>query len=330
MRRSARPAPPAAAPIAAPAGVSAAIRAGALALAVAVLAACSGLPIGDGDARVGGLLALAGKPADATLRWWPAGARTDGERVIKTAAGTAWVSAGRGDVLAVGLADGSLRTSTPISTDASPTWRKVKATGADGDAPSGPFYFPSWDPEGGRFAVLSGALDADAHLTLLDPSTGSAFDIDLERPVAAAPPAWVGPDRVALAVGDATDPGSILVDTTTGAVTDGPPGGRLLATSADGSVIAVVGGATGDGVSIRSTEGWMAGDGSAIGSIDAPPDVLAPTALALDRDGSRLAIAWLLDGGAIRIAVHERARDWRRTFSTDLADASGAVVGWSR
>ena len=300
------------------------------AIAIAAAAGCTALDGGSADADVGGLLVLAGKPGDATLRSWPAGAKADGDRTVTTADGTTWVAAGRGDVLVGGLIDGSLRTSDPITTDTTPTWRKVKANGADGDPLEGPFYFPSWDPEGGRFAALSGDLDADAHLTLVDPSTNGAFDIDLARPVVAAPPAWVGPDLVAISVGDAADPGSVLVDTTTGEARDGPAGGRLLATSADGTVIAVVGGTAGDQIVIRSTEGWLAGDGSSIGSIDAPPDIVAPTALALDADGSRLAVAWLLDGGAVRLAVHERASGWRRVFSTDLKDAKGAVVAWLR
>jgi hypothetical protein len=305
-------------------------RVGLLVVVIGTLAACDQLAGGGGHADIGGLMILAGRPGDATLQAWPAGGAPDDDRPIGTADGTTWVAAGRGDVLVAGLIDGSLRTSTPITSDASPTWRKVKAAGADGDQVDGPYYFPTWDPEGGRFGALAGDLDVDAHLVLVDPSTSSAFDIDLGRPVAATPPAWVGPDLVAITVGDASSPGSILVDTTTGDVTDGPAGGRLLATSADGTVVAVVGGDSGDQVVIRSTDGWLAGDGSSIGSIDAPPDIVAPTALALDRDGSRLAIAWLMDGGAVRVVVHERANSWRRAYATDLADAAGAVVAWTR
>jgi hypothetical protein len=304
-------------------------RAGGIAVLLAVLAGCSVLD-GSSDADVGGLLVLAGKPGDAVLRSWPPGSGADDDRAVKTADGTTWVAAGRGDVLVGGLVDGSLRTSDPITDDAAPTWRKVKAAGADGDPVDGPFYFPSWDPEGGRFAALAGDLDADAHVVLVDPTTRSAFDIDLERPVVSAPAAWVGDDLLAIPVGDAAEPGSILVDTTNGEIRDGPGGGRLLATSADGAVIAAVGGESGDQVVIRSTEGWLAGDGSSIGSIDAPRDVVAPIALALDDDGSRLAIAWLLDGGAVRVVVHDRADSWRRAFSTDVSDAQGAVVAWLR
>jgi hypothetical protein len=299
-------------------------------LAAFSISGCTVLTGSSNDPNLGGLLILAGKPGDTTLRSWPAGAPLSGDRTITTPDGTTWVAAGLADVLVAGLVDGSLRTSGPVTSDPTPAWRKTRAAGADGNPVEGPFYFPSWDPQGGRFAALAGDLDADARLTLVDPSTSSAFDIDLGRPVVAAPPAWVGPDLVAVAVGDATAPGSLLVDTTTGEATNGPSGGRLLATSADGSVIAIVGGTSGDQIEIRSTDGWLAGDGSSIGSIDAPPDVVAPTALALDPTGQRLAIAWLLDGGAVRVVVHDRASGWRRVYSTDLPDAKGAVVAWLR
>ncbi len=301
---------------------------GSLALAVGLLGACAqngASPAAD----LGGLLVLAGDPGDAQLRAWAPGAAADADRAVKTPTGTAWIAGGRADVLVANLVDGSLRTSDPIDPDEDPTWRKVSAAGADGHQAADPFYFPTWDPEGGRFAALAGDLDAEPRLTLIDPSARSALEIALERPVVAAPPAWVGDDLIAVAVGDATSPGSILIDTTTGEISDGPAGGRLFATSADGRTIALVG-EDGDTIVIRTTDGWRSGDGSSIGSIDAPPDAVAHTALALDADGTRLAVAWLDDGGAVRIAVHDRADGWRRVASLDAGDAAGAVVAWLR
>ena len=299
-----------------------------LAMLAGAVGACD-TGLGTATADLGGLLTLAGDPGDATLSTWPPGSGTDGDETVKTPKGTAWVAAGRSDVLVATLVDGSLRTSDPIHPGEVPAWRKVVATGGDGHTAAGPFYFPTWDPEGGRFAALAGDLDAAPTLTLIDPSGGSAFEIELGRPVVAAPPAWVGADLVAIAVGDATAPGSILIDTTTGEIRDGPAGGRLFATSADGATIAIVGG-DGGTVTIRSTEGWLAGDGSSIGSVDAPPGAVAPTALALDADASRLAIAWLDDGGAISIAVHDRSAAWRRVAKIDEGKVAGAVVAWLR
>jgi hypothetical protein len=301
-------------------------------LAAAIAGAALGGCAEDGtspSADLGGLLVLAGAPGDAALRAWADGAAPDDDRAVETPKGTSWVAGGRADVLVADLVNGTLRTSDPVDPDEDPTWRKVSAAGADGKQADGPFYFPSWDPEGGRFAALAGDLDAEPRLTLIDPSARSAFEVDLGRPVVAAPPVWVGDDLVAVAVGDATSPASILVDTTTGEITDGPSGGRLLATSADARTIAVVGG-DGDTIAIRSTEAWLTEDGSSVGSIDAPPGVVAPTALALDADGTRLAVAWLDDGGRISVAVHDRSAAWRRVANLDVGDAAGAVVTWQR
>lgn len=295
---------------------------------IAIVAACSGSSTSD-KPNLGGLLILAGKAGDATLRSWAPGGGADEPGEITTPTGTTWVAGGLADVLAAGLVDGTLRTSDPISaSDAK--WHKVAAKGAEGDLVQGPFYFPTWDPEGGRFAALAGDLDADPRLTLVDPSTRSAFEVPLGQRVVEAPVAWVGDDLVAVAVGDASTPGSILVDTTTGKVRDGPTGGRLLATSADGATIAVVGGRQGDGITIRTTEGWLAGDGSSVGSIDAPPDAVAPVSLALDAKGARLAIAWLTDSGTVDVAVHDRSDGWRRVASLDQGKVAGAEVAWLR
>ncbi len=302
----------------------------AVSVAAAVMGACS---IGQPSpvAHLDGLLVLAGNTGNATLRGWAAGAHADEGRDVATPDGTAWVAGGRADVLVAGVADGSLRTSAPVDpADAADlAWRTVKAAGADGDEVSGPFYFPSWDPEGGRFAALAGDLDAAPRLTLIDPTTQSAFEIDLSQPVIAAPPVWIGPDRVAVLVGSDTSPASILVDTTTGDATDGPSGAHLLASSADGRTVAVAG-AEGAPVVIRSTTSWLGDDESSIGTIDPPDGVVTASALALDATGSRLAIAWLGKDGKVQVAIHEQAAGWRRVAEPAVGDAEGAVVAWLR
>ena len=48
--------------------------------------------------------------------------------------------------------------------------------GPTGDAPKGPFYFATWDPDGGRFAMLAGDLASgeDIRVVLIDPSRRDA------------------------------------------------------------------------------------------------------------------------------------------------------------
>jgi hypothetical protein len=298
-----------------------------LTLVVAFVAGCTAEP--TPAARLDRLLVLAGDTAGGELRGWSNDPADEDGASIATTRGTAWVAAGRADVLVAVIADGSLRISDPLQAGRKPTWREPDAAGASGEPATGPFYFPTWDPEGGRFAALAGDLDAAARLTLVDPTVGAALEIELGQPVAAAPPVWVGSDLVAILTGTAGDPASILVDTTTGDVRDGPRGARLLATSPDGATVAIVGD-DGDPVTIRTTDAWLTGDGSAIGSVDPPPDAITASAVALDAGGGRLAIAWLTDAGIIRVAVHDRDAGWRRVAEPSIGDAPAAVVAWRR
>ena len=137
-------------------------------------------------------------------------------------------------------------------------WRTIKAVGPTGDAPKGPFYFATWDPGGGRFAMLAGdlAVGRDIRVVLIDPSVGSAFEIPLDRPVVAAPPAWIDDDRLVVVTGDAAAPLTTIVDTTTGELDDGPAGDRLLAASANGRRIATMAG-QGAPVVVRDMAGWL-------------------------------------------------------------------------
>jgi hypothetical protein len=279
-------------------------------------------------ARLDRLLVLAGDPGATTLRSWTAGAQVDDGHELAAPDDTTWVAAGAAELVA-GRIDGTLRTSDSMDPDVDREWIEVTAKGADGLAVDGPFFFPSWDPEGGRFAALAGDLDTAPRLTLVDPTVKSGLEIDLGEAVMAAPPVWVGPDLVAVAVGPESSPGSILVDTTTGDTTPGPAGGRLMATAADGRTIAIAGAERGP-VVIRETDAWRGNDGSSIGSVDPPDGVVAAIALALDASGTRLAIAWLEDGGTVRIAVHDKTAGWRRVAAPGVGDAAGAVVAWLR
>jgi hypothetical protein len=293
-----------------------------------VVAGCATDQAAD-PADLDGLLVLAGDTTSAHLSAWVDGATKDAGRAVETPDGAAWIAVGRANVLVAALGDGSLRLSDPAG-DAGGglDWRAVKARGADGDIAAGPFYFPTWDPDGGRFAALAGDLDTDPRLTLIDPSTDAAFEIRLGRPAAAAPPAWIGPDRLAILTGTAEAPTSILVDTTNGDIVDGPAGARLLAASADGKIVAMTDAA--DRVTVRTTEAWLSGDGSSIGSVDEPNGAIAATSLALDVTGGRLAIAWLTDGRTIDVAIHARAKDWRRVGVPTIGKAAGAVLAWFR
>jgi hypothetical protein len=147
--------------------------------------------------------------------------------------------------------------------------------------------------------------------------------------VVAAPPVWVDGRRLVLVTGDAAAPIATIVDTTTGRLSDGPSGARLLATSANGRRVATMAG-QGAPIVVRDTAGWLAGDGSSIASVAPPNGSTTAIAFALDTMGQRLVIAWQADGGTVSLAVHDGGSDWRRVGTPKIGVAMGAVVAWRR
>lgn len=298
-------------------------------IAVAIVAGCSAAKSSP-EVAPEGLIALTAETAATSLVGWDAGG---GEAIPITLpkGEPVWVASGRGDVLVLTLASGGLATSDPLHLGTKLAWRTVKAVGPTGDAPKGPDFFAVWDPQGGRFATLAGDLVAgdQIRVVLIDPSVGSAFEIPIDRPVLAAPPAWIDGDRLVVVTGDAAQPASLIVDTTTGASTEGPIGARLLASSANARRIATMAG-QGAPVLVHDMAGWLAGDGSSIASIDPPSGSATAISLALDATGQRLAIAWLARDGTVTLAVHDGASAWRRVAQPRIGSAHGAVVAWRR
>jgi hypothetical protein len=250
---------------------------------------------------------------------------------------TAWVSAGGGGVLVASTADGDLATSDAVDPQGSAVdiaglqWRPVEAMGPAGEPIPKPARFATWDPGGGRFAALGGDLlgGGDITLLLVDPGDGKMTTVPLKRPLFAAPPAWIDAGRIALATGTAAEPGTIVVDTSNGKVSKGPAGERSLATSANGSVIATSAGA-GSPIVLRSSKGWLADDGTSIGSVEVPDGFTDAISVALDATGKRLAIVWLGADGTPRYDVHDGTDGWRRVFSQAMSGTSAAAVAWLR
>lgn len=306
----------------------------------ATVVACGPEPTGE-QAAVDGLVVLVADAAgSASLAVWsfePTGG-IDGtgaaaaNELETPGDAMAWIATGRAQVLAATMLDGTILTSDPIGRAGPLAWRPVEAVDVDGDPPPGPAWFASWDPEGGRFATITGDLPGgdDLDLTLVDPSTGGAFVIPLGQALLPSAPVWLDGERVALAGGSTTDPYAVIVDTTTGEITDGPGGDRRFASSADGSVI-VSGGGPGEAVVVRSTGAWLDEQGTAIGTIDAPSGDALATSIALDADGDRLAIVWLGVEAGLRVDVHDGTDGWRRVISPPLGQGTqAAIVAWSR
>lgn len=305
----------------------------ALALATAIPVGCAPAATGDPTAADGLYVLAPDADGAARLTLWTGALGTDAMRdVALPAAATAWVSSGRARVLAATLLDGSLLTSDPVDADgtADLAWRPVEARDLAGNAPQGPAWFVTWDPQGGRFATITGDLPggADVALTLIDPTTSSAFVLPLGRPLLPSAPVWLDGDRVALVGGTTAEPRAIVVDSATGEIEAGPAGDRRLATSADASVITATGG-PGSAVVVHATTSWRSGGGDPMATIDAPDGDAQATAMALDPKGQRLAIVWQGGPDGLRLDIHTRATGWRRATTVEGV-GTAAAIAWSR
>jgi hypothetical protein len=249
---------------------------------------------------------------------------------------TTWISAGDGGVLVASTAQGQVATSDPVDPRGSAAdiagleWTPLEATGSDG-LPLSEARFAAWDPGGDRVAALSGDLPGGGDMTLfiIDARSHTMTRIPLEQPLLPGPPVWLDAGRLALVTGSPSEPATIVVDAAEGKVTKGPAGGRRLATSADGKVIATSAGA-GAPVVIRSSKGWLADDGTSIGAVEVPDGFTEAVSVALDATGDRLAIVWRAEDETARSDVHDGTDGWRRVWSEPVSGAARAAVAWLR
>ena len=301
----------------------------ALGLAVVLSRSAVVRPRRGAAARPEGLLALTGADRPALVGWQAAD--PDGIPVDLPHGDTTWISVGRANVLAATVGDGGLATSDPLHLGKRLVWRFVDAKDASGSAPPDQGFFATWDPGGGIVAELAGDLASgtDVSVIRIDPSAGTALAIPIGRPVLAAPPAWVAADRLILVTGDTTTPTAALVDTSTGRISDGPGGNRLVATSANLGRVATMAG-PGAPIIIRDLGGWLAGDNATLGSVEPPSGVSTAAAIALDTSGQRLAVAWLTADRAVELAIYDGRSGWRRTSQPKLTATRGAAIAWQR
>ena len=239
------------------------------------------------------------------------------------------ISAGRGGILVATTADGRLVTSDPVDPHGSAVdvaaleWRRVQAKDESGGSLPPRIWSATWDPSGRRFAALSGDR-GDYQLLLVDPTDGKLTIIPLNMALGTNAPAWLDDDRIALLQGHRQAPASSVLDTTTGKIAKGPAGELHLASSADGTVVATSAG-PGKPVVLRSSKGWLADDGTSIGSVEVPEGFTEATRLALDATGRRLAIVWLREDGTTECHIHDGADGWGRVLTTP-----GGAVAWLR
>lgn len=275
-------------------------------------------------AATNGLVVLSGDVGAARLTAYDA---TGAARKLNgPGATTAWISAGRRGTLLATLSDGTLRLSDRIRADAQPGWRRVPSP--DESPPTEPLYFGQWAPSGDRFVSLASDFgeNGGGSLFVVDPIADTSLIVPLATLPLPAPPAWIDDDRVAIATGG----GLVIIDLRTGELAPGPGAeltqGVLLDASADGSRVALARQDRGS-VEIRLRGEWLAGSGQPERTIEGNGSI---GAIALDRRGDRLAIAWGGDPGTSgSVVVYTRASSWREAARIDLVGKGArAAVTW--
>ena len=274
------------------------------------------------DGPTDGLLVLAGDTADAELRRMvrrrgsrtrrdrgDAGRRPRGSRpVVPTSSSPGWATA-------------SLRTSDPIEAGTDPTWREPDARGAHRRSGRGPGLLPDL---GSRGRPVRGPRRRPRGDAAPEPHRPIDRVRVRDRPRSARSPPRRRPGSVATSWPSSTGTAdsrqrSSSTRRAARSVRDLPARGcsahRPTGRSSRWRVTRRPGG--------HPDDRWLArrATGPRSGRSTHRADALATIALALDRDGSRLAIAWLTDGGTISVAIHEREAGWRRVAAPDVGEA---------
>ena len=243
-----------------------------------------------------------------------------------------WLAAdSRGRLVATRVDGGIVRATGPALAD--PDWLDL---GSAPTAGSPPRSFGVPDPTGETIAALvaaygSGGLSSLA--ILRDASHVAAGPSAIATGVEAngAAPAWLDDRRVVVCgLTSRGTPGTVIVDTATGATSPGPAGVRASATSTDGRWIAVVR-ADQRTIDVEETARWLANGAGAIPSRSVPAELGGVVvALALDTSGRSLAVVWtgpdLVPAAVVR---YEDTGAWRERGRIVLRPGTTrAAVAW--
>jgi len=272
-----------------------------------------------------GLVILAGEPGAATLTIHD----LDGSAASFDLPdpGTAWIGAGPGRRLVATLDDGTVEVSDRVTPGVQPSWSP--AADADADLAPEPLRFAAWAPGGAHVAALAADFGVAARLTLtiVDPVVGATLLLPIPGEPVVAPLTWLSDSLLLIQ----TDRATIVVDTTTGELGEGPPleapGGTAISI-APGSLIAIADPA-GGAVEIRSVDRWLAGDtGDPLARLEAGAEV---GSIALTPSGDRLAIVWQPIDGPGSLVVYRRADGWPEAARSTLpGESARAAVDWLR
>ena len=212
--------------------------------------------------------------------------------------------------IAVMKADHEVLVSEPARPDGSRAWQRLTFEVDGGRTPTG----MDLSPDATELAIVLGDPDTPGlELVMIDVASGKYAGQPIEV-MANGPPIWLSTEVLLLEViRPDQHSGIATLDRTTGVVTVTDARGFAPSATRDGSRVAVAGPS---GVVISEATSWLGGD-----PVDSP--ALAPPAdssvldVALDADGTRLAVAYAASsGGAASVVILRRVGTVWETMST--------------
>lgn len=204
------------------------------------------------------------------------------------------------------------------------TWRPLAIDAPPNLTPSG----MDLSPDGRVLAVVFGNPEApDLELVTVDVETGKT-DVRPMDLAANGPPSWLGQGVLALEViRPDQHSGIATVDLASGQMTITESEGFAPSATADGSRVAIAGSA--EGVVITDTATWLKGGDAAALAIR-PPDESSLQDLALDADGTRLALVYSANSGTTSTVVILRLTGtaWEDVASIPIPGDAAVSVDW--
>lgn len=287
----------------------------AMALGVALAVAGCGTPPVEGPA---GLMIAAVGPITVT--------DADGrpEQIDGSPADVRFVTASSGRI-AASTPDGRVFVSGVPGAGEARAWRAVALDEPAGRALTG----IDLSPDGRVLAVVLGDPDSSGlELVTVDVETG-ATEVRASGLSSNGPPAWIGEGLIALEViRPDQHSGIATVDIASGEVTVTDALGFAPAPAADGSRVAYADPASGR-VTISDVANWRAGDPADDPGIAALPES-SPQDVAIDADGTRLAVAYAANSGASSTVVIFRLTDkrWEKASSIPVDGDAAVSIDW--
>jgi hypothetical protein len=234
------------------------------------------------------------------------------------------VTASSGRIVAE-TADNGLFVSDAAAAGSAREWRPLAPVGSSSRTSTG----MDLSPDGRTVAVVLGGPDMSGlQLVTIDVDTDSAKTRSLDL-MANGPPSWLGPDLLALEViRPDQHSGIATVDLATGDVKVTDAQGFAPSATRDGGRVAVID-ATSGLVTITDATEWLAGVPKAALEVSSPAAATIED-VALDADGTRLAIAYAADSGASgSVTILRHAATTWQTESTIPINADARVsIDW--